>query len=327
MATNPLAGIDPGFAAMWKNLTPQQRATAGPYFQALNAQQKVPGTTNGIPNGLVGEQRDAYVALQSVLQQWGLQSLAPSILNYVKQGYNNDTISFLIQQTPEYKQRFSANDKRVANGLAPLSPSDYLAVERSYRQVLQSNGLPAGFYDSPSDFTNMIAADISPSELNDRAQHAFNYVNQIDPQARAEWQAYYGVDAGHLAAYFLDPKQAQAVIDRQSAAVDIGAAAKQQGLFGPNRQTAERYADLGISQQQAQQAYQKVASVLPEESNIAARYGQKLGETDLAEEFVGGLASAARKRKQLNDLEQSQFTATNSSTPGSFGLAAGGGGY
>lgn len=327
MANNPLAGIDPGFAAMWKAMTPQQRATAGPYFQSLNAQQKVPGTTNGIPNGLVGAQRDAYVALQSILGQWGLGSLAPRLLDYIKQGYNNDTISYLIQQTPEYQQRFAGNATRVKNGLAPLTPAEYLATERSYRQVMQSSGLPAGFWDSPSDFTNLIAADISPAELNDRTQHAFQYVNQIDPAARAEWQAFYGIDASHLAAYFLDPKNAQAILDRQSSAVDIGAAARQQGLTGPSRQTAERYADLGVNAQQAQQGYSKVASIFPEEQNIARRFGQTLSEEDLSNEFIGGLASAARKRKQLNDMEVAQFSQNAGTTPGSFGAGTAAGGY
>ena len=41
---------------------------------------------------------------------------------------------------------------------------EYLATERSYRQIMQEAGVPTGFYDQTSDFTKFLASDISPAE-------------------------------------------------------------------------------------------------------------------------------------------------------------------
>ena len=72
-------------------------------------------------DGLTGADRDAAVALTNLFRQYGLESLAPRIVDFIKQGYGPDVITIMLQETPEYKQRFAANDKRVAAGLPALS--------------------------------------------------------------------------------------------------------------------------------------------------------------------------------------------------------------
>src|SRR6266852_41979 len=51
-----------------------------PYQQLLNKLQGVPGA-----------QRDAYAALSTLFQTYGLETLAPSILDYLQQGFGADT--------------------------------------------------------------------------------------------------------------------------------------------------------------------------------------------------------------------------------------------
>src|SRR6266571_3282439 len=121
-----------------------------------------PSPLQGMINSLSGSNRDAFVALETLFTQYGLGSLVNNIFNFIKQGYSQDTITLLLQDTPEYKQRFAGNAIRQKNGLAILSPADYLATEASYYQVVKAAGLPANFYNSTSDWVNWIGNDVSP---------------------------------------------------------------------------------------------------------------------------------------------------------------------
>src|SRR5581483_2048777 len=107
-----------------------------------------------------------------MLRQWGLQELAPDVLRLLQDGHSQDQVSVLIQDTDAYRKRFSGNDLRRKAGLAALSPAEYLATEASYRRIMESAGLPVGFYDQPSDFTTWIGADVSPNEIQSRVNLA-----------------------------------------------------------------------------------------------------------------------------------------------------------
>jgi len=256
---------------------------------------------------LTGSQRNAVAYMNGILQQYGLHGLGNDVLKMVQQGYQNDAISYQLTQTKAYQQRFAGNAIRVKNGLSELSPAEYLATERSYQQVLQSAGLPKGFYDSHSDFTNMIGKDVSPTEMKWRADTAAKYVQQTDPHTRDALQQYYGIDQNHLVAHFLDPNAAQSILQKQANAADIGSAALDQNLQSTTRARAETWADQGVTGAQAQTGYQKVASVLPDDMKLQRRYGGDFSQTTAEDEFLGGLASAARKRSELEDKEKAQF--------------------
>jgi hypothetical protein len=257
-------------------------------------------------SGLPTDQRNAMVGLKAQLDQYGLGSLAPQLLNFIQQGYDSNSLSYLLSQTPEYEKRFSGNAARIKNGLAALSPAEYLATERSYRSVLQAANLPNTFYDSPDDYAKLIASDISPDELKTRADHAYKYATMTDPSIRDQLKAYYGIDDAHLAAYFLDPTKGQNLLDKQAMAAEVGGYAKEQGL-NVDKAHAESYADLGLTSDQAQSGVTSAALVAPQEKTLGLRFGTGYSDTDATDEFVGGLASARRKREALNSREQALF--------------------
>lgn len=257
-------------------------------------------------SGLPMDQRNAYLGLKNQLDQFGLGGLANSLLTYIQQGYSSDGLAYLLAQTPEYKQRFSGNAVRVKNGLPALSPSEYIATEAAYRQVLAAANLPKSFYDQPSDYANLIGSDISPDELKTRADHAFKYTQMTDPSVRNALKTYYGIDDQHIAAYFLDPNKAQNLLDKQALAAEIGGAAAQQGL-NVDKAKAESYYDLGVSADQARTGAQNAALVAPETTTLGLRFNQPYTANDATDEFIGNLASARRKREQLNASETALF--------------------
>lgn len=262
---------------------------------------------------LKGDNRDAFLALKSLFGQYGLGSLAGKIYDYVKQGYGADTIGLLLQDTKEYKTRFAANETRAKNGLAVLSPADYLSTEAAYRQILSSAGLPKGFYDNPADFQKWLSSDVSPTEIKDRVDLAVAATGQANPQYKQALFQMYGINESDLTAYFLDRKTAEPILKKQAAAGAIGAAAIRRG-FGASRLDLEGYATLGITAEQAEQAYGQIAEGFQSMLGIAGRYGTTWDQRQAEQEvFTPGAAasvgaeSAAEKGKRLKSQERALF--------------------
>jgi hypothetical protein len=252
------------------------------------------------------EQRNAYEALRVMFDSYGLGSLAPKILSFVQQGYGPDTISLMLQETTEYKQRFAGNETRKKNGLSVLSPAEYLSVERSYRQLLESNGLPKGFYDSQSDFTKWIGDDVAPEEIRDRVNLAVKAVHNTDQNYLKSLREY-GLGEGDLVAAMLDRDRALPILQKRVREAEIGAEARRQGL-GLSQDRASYFESLGVTAQEAAQAYQTIGQVLTPLENIGKIYGETYGQEDLENELLGRSGAASQKRARLQSKETSAFS-------------------
>jgi hypothetical protein len=251
--------------------------------------------------------RDYFI---TVLRGWGLETLAPKVIDFVNQGFIGDTILLKLQETPEYKTRFSGNEARLKAGLAPLDPQTYLGLENSYRSILRNAGVPQGFYDTADDFSTFIANDVAPAELKQRTDIAELSLNGADSFYTNSLQQMYGITKGDMLAYVLDPQRALPFINRQVQAAQFGAEAARQGLQATTPM-AETYAGLGVTQQQARQGFEQVAQILPEAQRLSqiTAGAKPVGFEEVTSAVLGGESSAAYK-KQLQDLaqqEQSRF--------------------
>lgn len=272
---------------------------------ATNSQTGIAGQPISGPSGLIesltGSQRDAFAALNNLFSSYGLGSLAGKIATYIKNGYSADTISILLQDTSEYKQRFAGNEIRKKKGLPVLSPAEYLSTESSYRQLMQQAGLPAGFYDQPADFTDFIGKDVSPTELKGRVDLASQATVLANPNYKAALQQMYGIDDAHMTAYFLDEDRALPLLQKQAAAAAIGAEALKQGLQISGK--AEDYATAGVTQQQAAQVYGQIAQQLPNYSRVAGSFGENVNQATFEEAAFGGQTQTGENaQNQLDRL-------------------------
>jgi len=302
----------------------------------------IPGTTGGqltpseqsLEKNLSGANRDAYTALTDLFSSYGLASLAPDILNYVQQGYSSDTISIMLQSTPAYQARFAGNAERVKNGLGVLSPADYISLEDSYQQVVQSAGLPAGFYDSPSDWVQWIGNNVSPSEVSTRVQMAQTATEQA-PQDLVNALGQMGVPTSSIVAYMLDDKQALPILQTQFNAAQIGASALRNGLaMDPTRATT--FANMGITLSQANSVYQTIGEQLPTLQDLGTIYANQSGHTTpftqqtMENNLFMGSGQAELQQQQLVDTEKATFSGTSGVTNTSVSTAppsTGGGKY
>lgn len=257
---------------------------------------------------LKGENRNAFAALVSLFKSYGLESLTDDIYNFVTEGYSADTISILLQETPAYKKRFWGNQKRQEAGLPVLSPKEYLAVESSYRQVMDQAGLPPQFYDSYEDFGQWIANDVSPTEVQSRVKAAQGLIESVDPEIRRQFEKYYA--PGEIVAYALDRKRTTELLERQAAAARIGAAGTSGG-FNIGRQTAEQIADLGVEEGAARVGVAQAAQYSEGFGMLGSVYGEEYGEDEAIGDVFLNDVGAQRTRKRLASQERAQFGGTS----------------
>jgi hypothetical protein len=261
--------------------------------------------------GLTGAQRDAATAITDTFTTYGLASLAPDVITYLKEGYSADTVSILLQQTAAYKQRFIANVARAKNGLSVLSPAQYLATEDSYAQVMQKYGLPAGFHDKASDYQKFLENDVSAAELDTRAQAASDFVNKNDPATLAYFKKYYS--SGDMIAYALDPTRAEPLVGKAFEASNIGGAASTNGV-NIGQSTAETLATAGVTTQQAQTGFGLVGQDQATAANLSSIYGgQPLTTQDLINSTfnTGDSADATLRKNKLASQERASFGGTS----------------
>lgn len=274
-------------------------------------------------SSLSGPDRDAYTALKAQFDKYNLGSLSDRIFGYLKEGYSADTIFLLLQETPEYKKRFSGNEERVKQGLPVLSPDEYLSVEQSYRQILQTAGLPKGFYDQPNDFVGWIGRNVSPSEIQSRVDLATQATVLANPSYR-EALKQMGIQDSELTAYFLDQNRALPLIQKAAATAAVGAGALAQGLTF-DRQYAETLATQGVTAQQAREGYSQIAGELPELSKLGSIYGDEFTQRTAEQAVLEGNAGAGEKRRRLASQERAQFGGAAGAARG--GLSQRGGQY
>lgn len=275
---------------------------------------------------LTGANRDAFAALKSMFNNYGLGSLAGKIYEYAKQGYGADTITLLLQDTKEYKERFSANQDRIRKGLPVLSPAEYLSVEQSYRQIMQDAGLPKGFYDNPADFRNWISGDVSPTELKGRVDMAVGNTLQANNATVNALQQMYGVDKSYITAYFLDQGKALPLLQKQAQAAQFGGEALKRGL-SLDKADLEDFVTAGLSLGQVSSGFQAVAEALPNIQAIAARFGSTFTQHELEKDLIeGGVTgryedtsvlkeNPTAKRKMLASQERALFSGSGGASP------------
>jgi len=288
----------------------QNQGSSQQLLQQMLAQQQLAQEQAAAQTAAAETQRreNALSVLTARFNQYGLGTLVPKIRDLAISGATEATITLQLSETPEYKERFKANQERIKKGLKVLDPAEYLGLEDSYRQVLRAYGLKQ--FDTDEYVSQFLANDVSTAELSSRVVTAVQRVQNANPAVLATLRDYYGIGNTDLVAYVLDPNQQFPKIERQVAAAEIGAAAKVQGIEA-GVSVAEQLAAQGITKAQAQKGYATIADILPTSEKLSQIYTGVLDQYGLAEaeqEVFNSLASAQRKRRALTEREIASFS-------------------
>ena len=262
---------------------------------------------------------DADEIIKTFLSAYGLDSaeiikiLDDALLDDPTQfdGPNGKQLALIsVRGTAAYKERFKANEYRIANGYTVKSEDEIIGLENEFKATLKANSLPQGFYDKQEDFNNFIGRDVSPNELNARVSQGYNAVMQAEPGTKAELKQLYGLSDGDIAAFFIDPtrfNESSAI--KKAQAAQIASEARRQAGFALDVTSAEALAtELGGDRGAAMRGFQQIGTT-------QELLGMNLqGETALSqEEQIAGTFGtnqaaaqriATRKRKRQATFEQ-----------------------
>ena len=267
-------------------------------------------------NPISADTRDAFAALTDLFTSYGLGSLANEISGYMTSGKTASEALIALKTNPTgaYAERFAGNFARAKSGLNVLSESDYITNENSYAETLKAYGLGDMLSVDPKNnwktFATYIANDVSPVEFKERIKTVEDRVINADAETKATFKEWYpSITDKDLVAYFLDPTRTLDKLKAKTAAADIGAAFRGQGL-STDMTSAEGYATYGIDRATALQGAADIKGVLPRSQDLSKiyqeagiDYTQKTGEA----EFLKTNADAAEQRRRLKSMERASF--------------------
>ena len=262
---------------------------------------------------------DAFGQFQAQFQALGLGNLANALLSKVTAPDAPTTSAgwyAALQATPEYQDRFGkTNAMRTANGLPQLSEADILKSEQNISDTLRNMGMPAGFYDQPSDFQQFIALDKSAAEVGDIVQSYKDIAaTQVDPARTAALQQYYGIDLGGVAAMLMDPTKAQPILNAIAQKGTLAAAASSAGIpdIAGAAQVAGGMGAGALDYAKQAQAFASAQQLNQQAGTLANIYGNAYGNYNTAQGLQEALSGpeavqAQATRQRLATAETSAF--------------------
>lgn len=287
--------------------------TAARFAAERNLQQ---ASANGT---LTPEQGSARTILSATLASYGLGALADRAWQMYLEGKPIEQIMLELRNTDEYRNRFPGMAALSKKGRA-ISEAEYMQLESTYVSLFRQAGLPAGFYDQSSDFASFIGNEVSPVELSARLDEYKRITYELPPIVRAELGRQYGLTAGDITAYIIDPTRALPILHNQVLAAQSGAAARQAGFGLLTRGEAEQLAQFGVDFGSALQGFGQLTNM---QQLFTPLVGDQ-GETGVTREQQLGAAfggDALAAQKIANVARRRVATFEEGGRYGSFGTA------
>ncbi len=269
----------------------------------------------------------AISQVEEILRRYGLESLAQWAMNQIIEGSSSEQIVQSLREQPAYLERFQAIKLREDAGLPAMSEAEVIEYEERSRELMRFYGLPVGFYDSHTDFADMIGKDVGIPELESRITIARNAAQNAPTGVQNQLAEMYGVDVGGLTAFYLDPDKALPILERQYTAAEIKAEAADFRVatgaeYELGTQAAEDLVREGIDKEAAAEAF----GTLEEGSELLQDLAAGSGATGWSDEdftaFVGGDTAT---RKRLAQTARSRVASHRGAGTGGFGRTESGG--
>jgi hypothetical protein len=283
-----------------------------------------PGPTGPSPEELAEQQRvtSAIDYIRRFFSTIGLEmdaELEGIITNAMKAGYTPADIESGIlmpdiQKSQAFQRRFPGYNARISNGYNAINIRQYLELENSYRSIMESAGLPKGFYDDPSDMGQWIAKNTSPAEIEGRVRLAVDAAKSVDPTMRNLMARFYGLATGDVAAYFLDPDRALPAIEHQFNSANVASWAARSGYQINDISRYEQLVADGVTAQQAAAGYGTVRELNDAVGRVANVYGESYTQAD-AEGDV--FFNKNEKRRRIMAQEAATFGGSSRGSTGS----------
>jgi hypothetical protein len=224
-----------------------------------------------------------------------------------------------IYDQPAYKLRFPGMDSlRKKNRV--IDEKTYMALENQILQTLSFFDLPKGFYDSRETLGKIIGNEVSPKQVQDRAQMAQDIARAADPNIRQSLMDFYKVGEGGITAYFLNADAALPLLEKSAKAAEIAGIGKTYGFneFGMAEAEAlgvkDTYAKL--SQSDMTKAFGRASQLAATQSRLSYLEKGAYSDREALAATIEGDQQAILASEKRAQREQARFG-------GSSGLSAG----
>lgn len=264
------------------------------------------------------DRRSAFQLLADEFKQFGLDSLATEVQNFMTEGLGAAEARIAIRQTQAYKERFKGNEGRLKKGLGVYQPNEYLAAEETYRNLLLANNLQDLATRNTTDA--FISGAVSAQEVQDRIQNVFNKIDNADPALKGQLSQYFGnygiadpnLQRNQLASALLSGETSSMALERQLKKAQLRAGAQLAGVTIAETGVESLQKQLeaqGVSDVYgtAKSGFSTLAQTAPTTEKLAQIYGEQTTglPEELQQEAFFGLQS--QRRKKLQEREQATF--------------------
>jgi len=194
----------------------------------------------------------------------------PGFATFISNNIMNDvsesqTLIELYDQ-PAYKLRFPGMAKlRTKN--RTITEAQYIGLENQMVETLRFFDLPAGFYDDRATLGKIIENEVSPKEVQDRAQMAQDLARAADPNIRNALMDFYKVGEGAITAYFLNADKALPLLQKSAKAAEIAGIGETYGFAKFGMAEAEQ---LGVQDAYAKLSTSDLTKAFAQASQLAA---------------------------------------------------------
>ena len=263
------------------------------------------------------ERESASAYLTSLLTQFGLEELIPTVTDLVKTwGTNENIIVSKLRQTEAYKMRFSGNAERIKNGYNALSEAEYLSSEDAIKSTMRKYGLTADYF-SRDKLARLIGGDVSATEVDGRIGQAKKVIDNADVNIKNSLVSLYGASMSDMLGYVLAPETALEVVQRRVNAGFASGVALGQGL-DLGRDLSEQIGDLTFGDERTLRAqFGGIGDTARSTRRLARIDNETITDRDVVKGQFGIDQQADTRVKRLQSRERARFSgqsATTSST-------------
>lgn len=307
-------------------------ATPSPIYGQPTMQTPTATTTTAAGTADAGNMQSdktgesASQILSRILGSVGLSDLLPAIEpmwrnTSIPPNIDANQLGFMIRDSEPYAKRFPGNKALRDAGKPEYSVSEYLLLEKEYKNAIQGKGIPSGFYDTTEYIGQFIKNGVSVAEVGRRVEQGFRAVNEGDPEVLRQLKQFYPtVSDGELAAFFLAPEEARPIIVAKAQAAQVGAQAVKQAGMQLTTAEAESLIQQGIeTPAEAQQVFGTIGAAQD------LFQAQMIGEQAVAREeqlqFGVGNVQAQQRIAQRARRRKSEFEAGGGFATGQAGVA------
>lgn len=141
----------------------------------------------------------------------------------------------MVRATSEYKARFPGLARLEAsagyNPSTSMTPADYMKMEGLYDNAMAYYGIPGGVFNRNEMIADLVEKQVTPAEMQTRLQMAQDAA-AANADITSKLLEYEGIEPGHIIAFYLNPDDAMAAIQRKEQTLQIGGMMARYGFAG-----------------------------------------------------------------------------------------------